>query len=335
MPVQRFLGVDLAWGEGNDGRRPNETGYAVLDETGRILDAGWARGVEETTDWIRGAATPGSVTAIDAPLVVHNATGMRECEREVGRAYGRWQVYANASNSAMGWQAGVAIRVALESAGFVYLDGGQPAPGDARTFFECYPYTTLVGMSELGYDVERPRYKRLVPGLPASTARAERAKNCDELIRRMAALSGAVPPLDLRSHPIVEQLVLEPSPSDQVAHKHREDLLDAVICAWTAAIWSRYGQERMQILGAGEPPDPDGRRATILAPARPEQRVGALRRPRPRTAPASPAVVMDVLDEVLVLLRRTTEVDDAFASRLTLLRREIDRLTPKTASEGA
>jgi hypothetical protein len=122
----RFLGVDLAWGEGKGDRVPNETGYAVLDEAGQILEAGWTRGVEETADWLLSAATPGSVTAIDAPLVVTNPSGMRECEREVGRAYGRWQVSANASNTAMGWQAGVALRSVLEEAGFIYVDDAAP-----------------------------------------------------------------------------------------------------------------------------------------------------------------------------------------------------------------
>jgi len=276
VPV--LLGVDLAWGEGRPGRPANETGVCALGEDGRILDAGWTVGVQATFDWIRAAAGDDAVVAIDAPLVVPNATGMRDCEREVARRYGRWKVAANASNAALGWQAGVALRRRLEAAGFGYLDRLDPVSG--RVFFECYPYTTLVGMAELGYDDERPRYKRLIRGLPAPDAREERARRCDDLLRRVATLTAADPPLDLVSHPVTRRLLEEPSPVLQRAYKHREDLLDAVLCAWTAAILHR-SPGRMQVLGATADPDPDGRRPVILAPARPEQRRGSERRMGP------------------------------------------------------
>ena len=48
----RVLGVDLAWGEGGDGKAANETGVVAADLSGRILDAGWVRGVDETIGWM-------------------------------------------------------------------------------------------------------------------------------------------------------------------------------------------------------------------------------------------------------------------------------------------
>ncbi len=166
----QYIGVDLAWGEGTATRAAKESGVAVLDETGRIVDAGWLRGIDAVDDWVIGCARPGALVAIDGPLVVFNDTGMRACEREVGRAYGRWRVAANASNTGLGWLGGVTLRERLEGVGFVYLDGTQaPGPG-SRAMFECYPYTTLVGTEELGYDIERPRYKRLAAGTPAPEA---------------------------------------------------------------------------------------------------------------------------------------------------------------------
>jgi hypothetical protein len=42
----RFIGVDLAWREGNADLVANETGVAVIDRDGKILDAGWTCGVE-------------------------------------------------------------------------------------------------------------------------------------------------------------------------------------------------------------------------------------------------------------------------------------------------
>ncbi|GAA4679901.1 DUF429 domain-containing protein [Frondihabitans cladoniiphilus] len=306
----KFVGVDLAWGEGSAMKPANETGLCVIDADGRVLDAGWARGIPAVADWILAAIEPdarvpdirepdtrvpstddthedthdtthdttheGAVIAVDAPLVVPNATGMRESEKQVGRAYGRWKVACNPTNQALGWLGGVTLRDRLEGAGVVVTDGLVHPPLDARVMFECYPYTTLVGMAELGYDDERPRYKRLDRSLPPAEARVARQAATDELIRRAARLDAADPPLDLRSHPVTRALVDEPTPLAGPAHKHREDLLDAALCAWTASIWARHGDARTQVLGRDEARDARGRPATIVTPARPAQRL-----PRP------------------------------------------------------
>ena len=271
--ARRYIGIDLAWGEGSAAKLANETGLAMIDTSGTVLHAGWARGVDDVTAWLTATALPGDIIAIDAPLVIPNPTGMRPCEREVGRGYGRWHVAANASNTSMGWKAGVTLRERLEAEGFVYTDGTSPPHPAARTLFECYPYTTIVGMEELGYDEKRPRYKRLDKALTAVEGKAARLIACDELIRRVGTLTGATPPLDIASHATSAVLLDEPSPANATAYKHREDLLDALLCAWTAATWHVHGDARVQILGRNDAPDAAGRRPTIVAPARPEQRV--------------------------------------------------------------
>ena len=271
--MTHYLGIDLAWSEGSATRRARETGLAVIDESGRVLDAGWARGIDAVAGWILEHADADAIVAVDAPLVVPNATGMRRAERQVGMGYGRWKVAANASNQRLGWQGGVALRRRLEAAGFAYASGVGPYRTGERSFFECYPYTTIVGMAELGYDLERPRYKRLDRTLPVAVGRQRRATAGDELIERMSALTTADPPLGLASHEVTRALLEHPSPIDDVPYKHREDLLDAALCAWTASIWHRHGTERVQILGEDDEPDAEGRIATIVAPARPEQRV--------------------------------------------------------------
>ena len=90
----RLLGVDLAWGQGRPGIAPNETGVVAADPDGTIVDAGWTRGVAETAAWMARWATADAIAMVDAPLVVTNPIGMRECEKEIGRRYGRWKVSA-------------------------------------------------------------------------------------------------------------------------------------------------------------------------------------------------------------------------------------------------
>jgi predicted RNase H-like nuclease len=73
----RFIGVDLAWREGSADLVANETGVAVIDGDGQILDAAWTRGVEQTIGWVDRAAGDGdAVLFVDAPLVVRNQTGL-------------------------------------------------------------------------------------------------------------------------------------------------------------------------------------------------------------------------------------------------------------------
>jgi predicted RNase H-like nuclease len=273
----RFVGVDLAWREGSADHLANETGVAVIDGDGQVLDAGWTRGIEQTLGWADRAAGAGSaVMFVDAPLVVGNQTGQRLCETQVGQRYWRWKVSANTTNLQSPRLAGVQfLRLAVLS-GWRYSDGsGGPPPSAGRCVSETYPYATLVGAAELGYDTERPRYKRKPRCLRAAQWRAERAANCDTLIERIGQLADADPPLLLQSHPITKDLAERPSPVSDTAYKHREDLIDALLCAWTASLWARHGFERCQVLGLPATPT-GGPAATMIVPARPQQRLQPL-----------------------------------------------------------
>lgn len=267
----RFLGIDLAWA---DGDVVNETGVVALARDGTIADAGWTSGVEETAAWIAdNSGGTDCVAFIDAPLLVLNEDRQRHCERQVGQRYGTWKVSANSTNRASPRLAGVRLREELEVVGWRYDDGTSGPPASGLSLSECYPYTVLVGAEELRYDVERPRYKRKPRRMPVARWRIVRAVACDDLIGRLSALETADPPLGLRSHPETATLAEEASPTSDRPYKHREDLIDACLAAWAAALWHRHGRSRCQVLGADDPlVDERGARATIIAPARPEQR---------------------------------------------------------------
>jgi predicted RNase H-like nuclease len=245
----------------------NETGVVAVDMTGTVLDAGWTRGIASTAEWIERWSERDTLAMIDAPLVVNNETGPRQCEREVGQRYWRWQVFANSTNQSSRGCGGVALRELLEATGWVYDDGRSGPPVTGHRMSEVYPYTTLVGAQELGYDAERPIYKRKPKKMNVATFRPLRAVNCDEIVRRLAALRTSEVPLDLMSHPETAKL-LEPSPENSREYKHREDLIDAILCAWTGLLWI-HRPECCQVLGTDDLGSPA---ATIIAPCRPEQR---------------------------------------------------------------
>lgn len=244
--MKLFLGIDLAWKDDPTAALPNETGVVAIANDGVVLDAGWARGVAATADWIlRTAARHEDVLCfVDAPLVVNNASGQRLCEREVGQRYGRWRVSCNSTNQRTRRLGGIQLREQLEAAGWRYSDGVAGPPDRGRFVAECYPYTTIVGTPALGYDSERPRYKRRPARMKVALFRPQRASECDELIKRVARLEGADPPLRLETHPVTKMLKDTASPIADAEYKHREDLLDAAIAAWTAALWSRWGLQQ-------------------------------------------------------------------------------------------
>jgi predicted RNase H-like nuclease len=266
-----FIGIDLAWGEGTERILPRDSGLVALGESGAVIDAGWTRGLEATQTWIEHVAQGDTLLFIDAPLIVDNPHGQRLCEKQVGQRYSRWKVSANSTNLSSPVQAGVRLRQRLEAFGWHYDDGRSGPRGAGRVMSECHPYTTLVGANELGYGLERPVYKRKPKSLSAAEFRPVRAASCDDLIVRLASLRSADPPLDLLSHPETRALVDQASPPVDHAYKRREDLIDAVICAWTAALWFRFGLERCQVLGLAH--GHGDSQATIIAPCRPEQRV--------------------------------------------------------------
>jgi predicted RNase H-like nuclease len=268
-----FIGVDLAWGEGTPGKPPNKTGLLTLGQDGTVLEAALTEGIEQTLGWNERAAVNHVLAFIDAPLIVTNPTGQRLCETHVGQRYWKWKVSANSTNSKTPWLAGVALLRRLTDSGWRYSDGREGPQLAGRVVSECYPYTTLVGVAELGYEDERPLYKRKPKNMRTDEWRPLRASVCDDLIRRMVLLADADPPLNLRSHALTRRLVDEPSPLADVPYKERQDLIDAALCAWTAALWTRWGDVRCQVLGV--PPDGAGQSllATIIAPARPEQRI--------------------------------------------------------------
>ena len=265
------VGLDLAWADKLRGKT-NESGIVMLDPAGRVAAAGWTVGVDDTVAWLDNDAPVDTVLFVDAPLVVNNETGQRCCEKQVGRCYGGWRVFANSTNRRSPRLAGVELLSRLEARGWIYQGGlGGPPTGPGRFVSECYPYTTIVGACELGYAKERPRYKRKPPSMSTADFRPLRNAECDELIRRVDRLKDADPPMDLSTHCETHRLVAERSPDKRKDYKHREDLLDAALCAWTAALWSRWGETRCQVLGLDEMPS-NRRRATIVAPVRPKQR---------------------------------------------------------------
>lgn len=215
-----LAGVDLAWiGENN----PSAICLGELQgNTLTINDCLPAvYGIDRVLDTLVQAEVHG--LAIDAPLIIPNLTGSRDCEKAITKAYGGRHAGCHPSNQARYPNAdSVRLGQALHAQGFEHL--GKP---EKRWQIECYPHPSLIECFGLP---QRLRYKkgrvgdkrtgqinlaRLITGL--SNASALRLRIPDSLSHH----------LDVE---VIEQLTGQ-------ALKSNEDALDAMVCLYIAALY--------------------------------------------------------------------------------------------------
>lgn len=204
-----FIGIDLAWGD----KQP--TGLAVIDEDARLLHVSAVR----TDDEIAAALAPydgDCLVAIDAPILVTNATGSRPAEQQLSKDFRRYDAATHPSNTqkpefANGTRAArVAKRLGLDV---------DPRSGRRRRAIEVYPHPATIVLFGLPSVL---RYKAK-PGRDLELLRTE-------LARLMTLVAGVVA-TDDRWDQLREQAERA---TRKVDLRRVEDQVDAVLCAYLA-----------------------------------------------------------------------------------------------------
>lgn len=223
--MRHYVGLDLAWGE------RNPTGVAVLDGGGRLVALSAVRTDAEIVAALAGYDGP-CVVAIDAPLVVANATGKREAERALDRDFARFEAGTHSSNTAKPWfvpePRGARVARALDlGLGLALEQSRSPATPTLRQAIEVYPHAAMVALFGLPRTL---KYKNK-SGRTVNSMRAELL----ELVRLLSTLRTAAPPLDLDT-PAWHALVAAVAAATRKSELRRaEDQVDAVVCAYVAA----------------------------------------------------------------------------------------------------
>ncbi|HSV39977.1 MAG TPA: DUF429 domain-containing protein [Nocardioidaceae bacterium] len=220
-----FVGVDLAWGD----RKP--TGLAVLDGEGHLLHVSAA----DTDDEIVAALAPyvegDCLVAIDAPLIVTNATGNRPAEAALNKDFARFDAGAHPSNT--GKPEFSEQPRGARIAGLLGLDM-NPRSGRARRAIEVYPHPATVSLFRLGRTL---KYKNK-PGRDLEQLRAE----LTVLLGLLEGLAAADPPLEVDARAGSAWYALR-SAVEKAERKSElrvvEDQVDAVICAYVALFATR------------------------------------------------------------------------------------------------
>jgi predicted RNase H-like nuclease/ppGpp synthetase/RelA/SpoT-type nucleotidyltranferase len=223
MVSMYFVGVDLAWGE----NRP--TGLAVLDRDGRLVHVSAQRTDAEIEAALGGYVEGGCLVAIDAPLVVTNATGNRPGEAALNRDFARFDAGAHPVNTGKREFSRMPRGARLAKALGLDMD---PASRTTRRAIEVYPHAATVALFRLGRTL---KYKAK-PGRPLAQLRSE-------LLRLMTLLEGlgdANPPLRIAHHEAWRGLGAQVEAAQRKSElRVVEDQVDAVVCAYVAMYAAR------------------------------------------------------------------------------------------------
>ena len=227
-----FTGFDSAWGANNTGAICE----LVLQDDGSLtlrenhpIPANWddAIGlVGQELDVVL------KVWAIDQPICVANESGCRPVEADLAKAliadFGCGAHSSNRSNPC--WRADAPIWnliTALQRNDYYQHPMAIPAARQGRYYFECYPHPAILGLFDLDHIL---KYK----------LRHRNRNDWQELLRLLRELaSGDLPIANIRSF-ATERLL-----QNQV----NENKLDAIICAYAAAHWWKYGTKRSTMIG--------------------------------------------------------------------------------------
>jgi predicted RNase H-like nuclease len=231
----RFVGVDLAWAM----RRG--TGLCAVED-GRVLASTRVTGDADILAWIDDHLGGGVLVAIDAPLIVRNATGRRPCERLISRCFGAQHASTHSAN--------LGIRVFSEGvrgewlARALELDVDPAfAPGtNVRRAIEVYPHPAIVALFDLPVTL---KYKA-----KPNRALVSRSVALGELMRHLEGLVDAEPPLEVRSAPrweVLRRVVSDPPSGAELARV--EDEIDAFVCAYVACYYWSHGTARCRVVG--------------------------------------------------------------------------------------
>ena len=180
-----------------------ELAVTLLDTRGTVLAVEWRHDLDAVAALVAAIATPDTVIAAGSPLC-----GLA---RDDGRR--------------------AAVRALRHRLALTDVESGV---------LECDAGSFPFPIDE--FDDARP--PRLCDHSGRAASRAARlADAADHLVRRIALLNSAHPPLDLWTSATTAALLTEPTPRDRAGLEHRAVLLGALLCAWAASNWHSTPQE--------------------------------------------------------------------------------------------
>ena len=227
-----YVGIDLAWAA------RAKTGLAALDEDGRLVASTSAITDDQIAAFVETHASGTVVAAIDAPLIVPNATGSRVAEQLISREFGPYNAGAYPSNRSRPLFDPPRAETLCERFGWD-PDPATPPGHDRSVAIEVYPHPAMVVLFALATVLPyKAKQGRDVEGLRTAflSLLDHLERVCDE-------------PLRLTTSPRWAQIRSAVASARRIADLDRvEDEVDAVLCAYLAWLWGT-GSPAMRVVG--------------------------------------------------------------------------------------
>ncbi|MFN6466337.1 MAG: DUF429 domain-containing protein [Nostoc sp. DedVER02] len=245
----KFIGIDLGW-------RSQPSGLCCLewiDGQLQLLDLDRKEAIADILTWIDQSVQPEepAIIAVDAPTLIPNATGSRLPDKLSHKYFGKYHAGCYPANQNLPFAARtINFGLELESRGFAHAPTIEPQKL-SRYQIEVFPHPAIVNL----FNLERIlKYKKG----KLSDRRLELIKLQNYLLNILPSFSpplrcarcynGGNPRNALASLRLCGSFPSE-IPTTGTALKATEDKLDSLICAYVAAYWWYWGEERNLVLG--------------------------------------------------------------------------------------
>ncbi|MDZ7966967.1 MAG: DUF429 domain-containing protein [Nostoc sp. DedSLP03] len=230
----KFIGIDLGW-------RSQPSGLCCLewiDGQLQLLDLDRKDAIADILTWIDRSVQPDepAIIAVDAPTLIPNATGSRLPDKLSHKYFGKYHAGCYPANQNLPFaDRTINFGLELESRGFAHAPTIEPQKL-SRYQIEVFPHPAIVNL----FNLERIlKYKKG----RLNERRLELIKLQNYLLDILPSFSPPLRPLRLGGSFPSE------IPTTSTTLKAVEDKLDSLICAYVAAYWWYWGEQRNLVLG--------------------------------------------------------------------------------------
>lgn len=229
----KFIGIDLGWKS-----QPSGLCYLeLIDAKLQILDLDRKESVADILVWIDNCVQPSesALIAVDAPTLIPNATGSRLCDKLTHKYFGKYHAGCYPANLGLPFaQRTVNFGLELEYRGYSHAPTIQ-AQKPGKYQIEVFPHPAIVHL----FGLERIlKYKKG----RLNERRLELLKLYNYILEILPSHSPPLCPARLCDF-------ISSIPSKGAQLKAVEDKLDSIICAYVAAHWWYWGEQRNLVLG--------------------------------------------------------------------------------------
>ena len=229
-----FVGLDLAWGW------KNNTGLCAVRD-GQVVASALKKSDDDIVDWLQPYCDGSVLIAVDAPLIVANATGRRVCESIVSSWMGKYEAGAHSSNTGRPGFANGPRGAGLASRLGIGLDPALEPGKPTRRAIEVYPHPALVALFELPKTIKYKAKK--------GRSREDRRVEFGRLTDCLEQLAQADPPLDVQCDRWRKLKAAIDTALTGAALDRIEDELDAYVCAYIGLHYWTHGRPKSRVIG--------------------------------------------------------------------------------------